>query len=79
MILHLVSLSIQIVCIYGGKEYIYNIKIHKIFYMVMVFNSISEKSILRISDINVPHLEAVECVILLIIIIKFFNTKLNVK
>ena len=47
--------------------------------MVMVFNSISEKSILRISDINVPHLEAVECVILLIIIIKFFNTKLNGK
>ena len=45
----------------------------------MLFKSISEKSILRISDIYVPDLEAVECIIMLIIIVKLFNTKINLK
>lgn len=58
---------------------IYNIKIHNIFYMVMIFNLISEKTISRIKDIDVPYLLAVECLIMLRKFIKLLNTQIIVQ
>ena len=42
----------------------------------MIFNLISEKTISRIKNINVSHLLAVECLIMVIRFIKLLNTQI---